>query len=319
MNFLRDNFIANMYGPYFLAFYALVIGLVLAVGRWRTWSADRTKEESLDDPPEPADPIDIALLRGDLNEVLRLTVVELVQRGYLRVEEGKSFGIRTGQKLAQSSRPPDPRYLSALQHAVFDAFKTPKAAAELFSDGSLNEWFRAKCLQPEQRLEQYRLITPNEVKRTGYQTALLAALVVLGLGGYKLLIALAKGKTNVGFLIVMGVLGTVAAVAVSKAPRMSRRGKAYIEKLQRRYSRLKAGISGLTHAVDDSTLIFAVALFGMAALVGTPYETLVSVFRQATPSSGGCGGAGCGGSGCGGGGCGGGGCGGGGCGGCGGS
>src|SRR5215813_1548917 len=122
MNFWRDNFVANMYGPYFLAFYTFIIGLVLAVGRWRTWAADRTQEEHVEDPPEPADPIDIALLRGDVNEVLRLTVVELVQRGYLHVEEGKFLGMRTSQKLAQPSRPPDPRHLSALQRQVFDFF-----------------------------------------------------------------------------------------------------------------------------------------------------------------------------------------------------
>ncbi|HLH52440.1 MAG TPA: TIGR04222 domain-containing membrane protein, partial [Verrucomicrobiae bacterium] len=239
MNFWRDNFIANMYGPYFLAFYALVIGVVLALGRWRTWSADRTQEEHVEDPLEPADPIDVALLRGDVNEVLRLTVVELVQRGFLRVEERKFLGIRTSQKLAQTSRTPDPRHLSALQRPVFDFFRVPKAAAELFSDSSLKEWFRSKCLEAEQRLERYGLVTSKEVQQKSYQTAFLGALVVLSLGAYKLLIALAKGKTNVGFLIVMGVLGAIAAVLVTKAPRISRRGKAYINKLQARYVRLK--------------------------------------------------------------------------------
>jgi len=299
-----------MYGRVFLAFYALVIVLALAAGRWRVWSADRTEDETLEDPPEPPDPLDLALLRGDVNEVLRLTVVELVQRGYLRVEETKFLGISTGQKLAWALSPPDPRHLSPLQRPVFDLFRTSKPAAELFSDSSLKEWFRVRCAEAELRLKQYRLLTPREVKQKGYQTAFLAALVVLGLGGYKLLVALAKGKTNVGFLIAMAVFGTVAAVLVCKAPRISRRGKAYISKLQARYSRLKAGITRLTQAVDDSALIFAVALFGISALEGTPYATLVAIFRQATSPSGGCGGSGCGGGGCGGGGCGGGGCGG---------
>ena len=310
MSFWRDNFIANMYGPTFLAFYALVIGVVLAVSRWRSWSADHTLEERLDDPPEPVDPMDVALLRGDVNEVLRLTVVELVQRGYLQVVESKFLGIRTGQKIAHASASPDARHLSPLQRAVFDFFKTARNAGELFSDSSLREWFRAKCAESEQRLAHYRLITTDEVKRTGHRIALVAAMIVLGLGGYKLLIALSKGKTNVGFLIAMGVFGIVAAVLVSRAPRISRRGKAYLERLQTRYGWLKSGISGLTHAIDDSALIFAVALFGMPALEGTPYANLVSTFRGATASSGGCGGAGCGGGGCGGGGCGGGGCGG---------
>lgn len=310
MSFWRDNFIANMYGPMFLAFYALVIGLVLAVSRWKIWSADHTLEERLADPPEPVDPMDVALLRGDVNEVLRLTVVELVQRGYLRVAESNFLGITTGQKIAQPSNAPDPRHLSPLQRPAFDFFKSPRNAAELFSDSSLKEWFRAKCGEAEKRLEQYRLITPDNVKRKSYNITLAAVLIILGLGGYKFLVALSKGKTNVGFLIVMAILGTVAAVLVSRAPRISRRGKAYVEKLQTRYSRLKSGITGLTHAIDDSGLIFAVALFGIPALEGTPYASLVSSFRQAASSSGGCGGAGCGGGGCGGGGCGGGGCGG---------
>jgi uncharacterized protein (TIGR04222 family) len=312
MNFLHDNFITNMYGPSFLAFYAVVIGCVLIAGRWRTRSADRTQEERVDDPPEPAAPLDIAFLRGDVNEVLRITVVELVQRGFLRVEEGKLLGMRTSLKLAKASRAPDPCHLSELQRSVFDFFKTPQAAAGLFSDSTLKEWFRARCSEAEQRLRRYRLITPSEVVAQGYQTAFVTALLVISLGAYKLLIALAKGKTNVGFLIAMGFLGALGAVLATKAPRISRRGKAYIAKLQARYARLKSGISGLTHAIDDSALIFAVALFGMGTLEGTPYGNLVSMFRQASPAAGGCGGTGCGGGGCGGGGCGGG------CGGCGG-
>jgi uncharacterized protein (TIGR04222 family) len=305
MNFWRDNFIANMYGPYFLAFYAIVIGLVLAAGRWRTWAADHTQEEHVGDPPEPADPIDVALLRGDVGEVLTLTVVELMQRGYLCVTEGKFLGIRTGQKLSQMSTAPDPRYLSALQRPIFDFFKSPRVASELLSDATLKEWFRAKCLESEQRLERYRLITPKEVVQTGYQTAWVCVLAVLALGGYKLLIALAKGKTNVGFLIFMGIFGAIAAVMAAKAPRISRRGKAYIKTLQGRYSRLKAGFSGLTQTVDESALIFAVALFGIGTLEGTPYQSLVPMFQGGTSSSGGCSGSGCGGGGCGGGGCGG--------------
>jgi uncharacterized protein (TIGR04222 family) len=312
MNFWRDNFIGNMYGPYFLAFYAVVIGVVIAVSRWRVWSADRTGEERVDDPPEPVDSMYIALLRGNVNEVLRLTVVELVQRGYLLV---------VGGRMIQASTAPNPRHLSRLQRPVFDFFKSPRKPAALFSDRSLKEWFRAQCNEAEKNLEQYRLITPDDVKQKSYGITLAAGVVVLGLGVYKLVVALSKGKTNVGFLIIMAILGIAAVIFVSRTPRMSRRGKAYVEKLQKRYSRLRNGITGLTYAIDDSGLIFAVALFGITALKGTAYANLVPTFRRATAAAswnGSGGSSGCGGAACGGGGCGGGGCGGGGCGGCGG-
>lgn len=312
MNFWQDNFIGNMYGPHFLLFYAVVIGVVIAVSRRWVWSADRTLEEPADDPPEPVDATDLALLRGNVNEVLRLTVIDLVHRGYLRVVDSRFLGVSTGQKIAQSSTAPDPRFLSRLQRPVFDFFKVPRNASALFSDNSLMEWFRAECNGSEKNLEHYRLITPNDVIQKRAYVAIAAAALVFGLGIYKLFVAMAKGKTNVGFLIVMLILGTFAAFTVIRTPRVSRRGKAYLEKLKIRYSRLKVGITGLTHAIDDTGFVFAVALFGIAALEGTPYANLVSTFRHATAntSSGGCGGGACGGGGCGGGGCGCGGCGG---------
>jgi uncharacterized protein (TIGR04222 family) len=183
MNFWRDNFIGNMYGPHFLLFYAVVIAIVLVVSGWQVRSADRTLEERVDDPPEPVEATDLALLRGNVNEVLRLTVVELVQRGYLRTVEGKFLGMSTGQKIAQRSTAPDPRFLSRLQRPVFDFFKSPRNASELFSDNSLKEWLRIECNEAEKRLGQYRLITPDEVRRKFYGITLAAVFVVLGLGG----------------------------------------------------------------------------------------------------------------------------------------
>lgn len=297
MNFWQDNFIGNMYGPHFLLFYAVVIGVVLAVTRWQVRSADRTLEERVDDPPDPVEATDLALLRGNVNEVLRLTVVELVQRGFLRVVEGTFFGMTSGQKIAQAPTAPDPRFLSRLQRPVFDFFKSPRKASELFSDKSLKEWFRVECTDAETRLEQYRLITPNEVTRKSHRTALVAGLIVLGLGVYKLVVALSKGKTNVGFLEIMAVIGVFAVLIVMRTPRVSRRGKAYLQKLQIRYSRLRYEIIGLTRAIDESGLIFAVALFGIPVLQGTAYANLVPTFRQAAASTsfGGCGGASCGG------------------------
>jgi len=307
MEFWRDNFVGNMYGPTFLAFYAVVIVVVIAVGRWKVWSADRTLEEHVDDPPEPIDPVDIALLRGDINEVLRLTVVDLVQRGYLRISEGRFLSMRTGEKIVQALTPPDIRHLTSLQRSVFSFFRAPKNAGEIFLDRDLKEWHRARCIESESRLSDFRLLTPEEIKQRGKQIALFAALIIGALGGYKLLVALSKGKTNVAFLIIMGIAGIVAAGFICQAPRVSRRGRNYIERLQTRYGRLKNSITGLTSAVDDSALVYAVAIYGISALEDTPYQNLVSTFRKATMSSAsGCSGSGCGGSGCGGGVCGGG-------------
>ncbi len=86
MDGLRHNPIADMYGPYFLLFYGTVITMVVA-GCWLALRS--TDPSSLPPPPIPVqpDPYEIAYLRGGPNEVTRLAIFSLLQRGYLEVQE----------------------------------------------------------------------------------------------------------------------------------------------------------------------------------------------------------------------------------------
>ena len=154
----------------------------------------------------------------------------------------------------------------------------------------------------------------------------------MGLGGFKLAVAVAQGHRNVAFLIVFGGIGVLAlAVACLVLPRTSRLGRAYLQELKRAYGDLKGRVhpigaedSALTKAGDPDaprrlrdpsdypSWLLMVGIFGIASLVDTPLSDLTTIFKLGSSSTGGCGGGGCGGGGCGGGGCGGG------CGGCGG-
>jgi uncharacterized protein (TIGR04222 family) len=300
MHAWQDTWIGHLPGPQFLALYTGVIAVVFAWVRWRVWAADRTREATAPDPPEVWDPVDLAFLRGDAHEVLRLIVVELVQRGYLEVRQGKFLGLVTSQKLGQTNDPPELEHLGPLRRRVFDFFGRPRDGAELFRDQALGGWVRAHCQDVERGFREQHLLTPAEVRRVRITNALLGVAVVLLLGGYKLAVAWAKGRTNVGFLVVLGIIGTAAVIAGSDPGRLSRRGRTYVKRLQERFQGLRTQLSRLDQSVDDTGLVFAVALFGFAALEGTPYAGLASSFRQASSSSG-CGGGGCGGGGCGGG------------------
>ena len=65
----------------------------------------------------------------------------------------------------------------------------------------------------------------------------LGTIILLGL--YKLIVAIAKGHTNVAFLCVMGIVGgLVFSVACWILPRLSHLGKAYLERLKLAYGGL---------------------------------------------------------------------------------
>lgn len=299
MNGWQDPFVGAMSGPAFLGLYGAVIGVAFAWVRWRVWATERTQEAAVPDPPEIWDPVDLAFLRGDANEVLRVVAVELVQRGYLEVRQSKVLGMVTSQRLAQTDRPPAVEHLGPLRRRVFDFFARPRVSAALFRDPALGGWVRGHCQDAERGLREQLLLTPPEVGRVRRRSAFFATAVVLGLGGYRLAVAWANGRTNVGFLILLGILGVALVTAGSNPGRLSRRGRAYVQRLQERYQGLRSRLRNLDQSVDDTGLVFAVALFGFAVLEGTPYAGLATSFRQASSGAGCGGGGGCGG-GCGG-------------------
>jgi uncharacterized membrane protein YgcG len=178
------------------------------------------------------------------------------------------------------------------------------------------------CDEIARNLEDKNILTTSENKATASKLRAVSVTVIVGLGLYKLIIALVGGHTNVLFLIVMGVVGTILLFKICKLPRLNTRGSNYLRRVQTAFRQLK-----LRSHLDDSAgvansvslLLFG--LFGASVLAET--ETEYADYRDwlrsgtlASATSGGGGGWGIGGGyGGGGGGCGGGG---GGCGGCGG-
>jgi hypothetical protein len=137
----------------------------------------------------------------------------------------------------------------------------------------------------------------------------------------KIIFALVRGHTNVGFLIILAVFVTWICAKVS-FPRLTVGGEHLLNDIKVIYAGLKGRASRLRPGGATLEVAMLAACFGVAALAGESFGYVKSVFPRAQSSSGpgsSCGhscGSSCGGGG-GGGGCGGGGCGGG-CGGCGG-
>ncbi len=309
MSAFLHNFIADMPGPTFLILYALVIGAALMA----SWAARRYLDPTNSLPflavPARPDPYEIAYLRGEENEVARIAIVGLLQRGYLRVvTDGEN------EKIAWAKDRPALEGLTDLERRVFQIFSAPLTAQEIFSKNLPLE-ATACCAKYAERLAVEQLLSSGAWK---LKLAVPGAVIITALGGYKLLVALEKGHSNVWFLIIMGAVGLVW-LFVMGFRRLSGRGKKYLQGLELAFGQLKTqalaaapavGGSGLTslHLDDnpeaaslrsDPSLTLVAAIFGLDILANTQFDHYQKMFKEGSSGSGSCGG-GCGGDGCGG-------------------
>ena len=298
------DFITDMYGPKFLLFYAMVAAVVLVISWMTTRWMDCTSALGPPEVPLRPDPFEIAFLRGGENEVLRLAILRLMQDGLLIVTEKK----RIGQAVDKSRR----NALAPMEQQVFDCFSSPRSPEQIFNSTELNRIARSICAPFRPRLEEQMLLASEGAGGPNWLLTAVSCTLIGGLGAYKLMAALAKGKHNVFFLIIMGLMAVGTCIYICRPQRITRRGRAYLRRLLDRFEPMVSRSSGSSPATDDQILLL-VSVIGFQTLTGTPYSSLKTLFHQAASGDGGYVG------GCGGGGCGGGGCGGGGCGGCGGS
>lgn len=305
MEWLWHNFIADMRGPWFLLFYACASAAAVVVCRVVVRQLDWTGR--MPPPPVPAapDPYEIACLRGGENEVTRAAVFALIK------DEWLSFS-RRGRKIVIERTTPAPARgaLGQVERRAFDWFERPRESGEVFKSGGLAEKMRGLCAGYEQALRRDHLLTPPDVRGRVWMVRLAGLAFVVGLGGYKLLVALSKGRTNVGFLVVLCVVACLVMLAATRLPRMSRRGRAHLERLRLAFERLrgggtKAGVyealsetvphaptPGVARAVDPS--LVALGVFGVGALGAADYENYKAAFKHASADGGSSCGSGCG-------------------------
>ncbi|HCF25684.1 MAG TPA: TIGR04222 domain-containing membrane protein [Cyanobacteria bacterium UBA11049] len=281
MNILH-NPLAEMYGSHFLILYGVVI-LMTLVACW--WSVkDPTKNLPLPLIPANPDPYEIAYLRGGERQVMQLVVFDLIGRGYLQVE---------GKSIERSLVHPDEEKLKPIEREVFDWLSSPLKANQIMSQYALLTDIKQHCQVYQQKLQNRQLLYLSEWQTQAQQVGLIGGTIILGLGGYKLLAALINGHHNVAFLIIMAVFSAIALrfIAFNSPPHLSSCGKCYLQRLQEAFEQLKQKAKdGIPASMRDYHLL--VALFGVSALAGTPYDDYSQMFvsrSSYSSSSGGCG------------------------------
>jgi uncharacterized protein (TIGR04222 family) len=239
---------------------------------------------------------------------MRVAVVSLIDRGLLEV---------SGTHLQTAKHAREESVRRPIDKALLRKFASSAEVTSIFSDYNL----RSTCDEYEETLKRVRLLPDDFIRNI---RGLILAGVVLILGGaglIKVIVALSRGRTNVGFLIILVIVSLVIAIKLL-FPRLTRSGKSMLEDLETLYSGLRDRAPSLRPGGTTLEPMMLAAVFGVGALAGESFAYTRSLFpralRESSTTTGSSCGSSCGtscgsscGSSCGGGGCGGG------CGGCG--
>jgi uncharacterized protein (TIGR04222 family) len=275
-------------GPKFLAFYALFACAVLLA----LYVARRHKESGPLPNLELKDPYLFACLNGGAAQVVRIAVLGLIDRGVLQVS-GDTLKHSPGVRITAS--------WSGIERQVLEFFTRPSSIEAALNDRRLLDFVRTNY---ERRLRSDRLVPDDTVRRARY-TLLFAAILALGaVGGAKVWIALAAGRQNVAFLIILMAAAAVAAVNIANPYRTSL-GDAYLGSLRSLFSHLRDRAATIRPGGGSRDLLWLTALFGAGVLPAAAFPFVRDLFPKPASDSGGgscgsSGGCGGGGGGCGG-------------------
>ena len=282
----------DLAGPQFLVFYLVFSGcVILALGMLR-----HVRESSDSLKVNVTDPYLIAYLRGGKNEALRLGTVSLIDRGLLVVR---------GSRLRSDWQQGTDIITNPIEKALLQKFRSEDEATSIYKNPTLE----AACKPYLETLTRQGLL-PDEETRTARMTRFIIGGAFLFFVAFtKIMIALARGRHNILFLVLLTLFAIFLAYKVSN-PFRTLKGSHLLADLRTLFGSLKDRASGLSPGGATGEVALLAAVFGMAALPITVFPHAKTLYPKAASSSSSSWGSSCGSS-CGGGGCGGG------CGGCG--
>lgn len=294
-------------GPGFLNIFGSVAILVLGAGWLLIRLADHTGGTPPPVPQDP-DPVEVAFLQGGVNQVIRMIVYDLVQRGYAR--------LGSNDCITPTMKRPEPGALSAMESRVLESIQAKPTAHDLFANRTQRRELLA-ALQPiHDRLAAQDLVKPESVKIWRTRVQIVGSLILLGFAGAKIYVALNTGHKNVWYLVFLcgaAVAALFVLCYVATRSHASRRGRAYLDAMKLAYKPrlderlLELGAPTPVKAFEGASL-FLIGLYGFSMLKGTSDAAFLEHFKRASGDGGGGCGSSCGsscGSGDGGGGCGG--------------
>jgi uncharacterized membrane protein YgcG len=145
-----------------------------------------------------------------------------------------------------------------LEKTVFDWLKLPRNLSNFKYDYGFKQAIANHCQGYQQALETAGHFN-SEAKI--YLAAGISELIILSLGGYKLMVAISQGHHNVLYLITMAIVATLWLVSVTtpRSSRLTATGKLYLNNLQSTFSGLETKLKAPpTEPDENSALIMAI-------------------------------------------------------------
>lgn len=287
----------DLRGPQYLLFYVIVaVGTLVLLAHLRR---RRERELTGDTTPRLHDPYAIAFLRGGKHELVRVATVSLVDRGLLAFQSEQLVTTPVGRET---------QVRKSIEAYILKFCEEVRRPEELFE----TTYFDTVEVDYTHELEQHQLLAGDDVHAVRRPLFLSAAFVLLFFSVGKIVVAVSRGRTNIGFLVLFTIFALLIARGVAY-PRLTDRGQRFLDELRNVFQSLKLRAPTLRSGGANADVALAAAVFGVTALSPGDFGWAVKLHPRtgdgsSSSSSGGCGG----GSSCGGGGCGGG------CGGCGG-
>lgn len=276
-------------GPEFLIFY-IPYGLCIVALAWlaRRLSLAFQRRDTLPNArwapgiyPREADAPVIAFLRGGHREAVRTLLSRLVGLGLVKVE-GRQVRVRSAGPNAPALQPIERDAWGALDHST-------RSAAD--AESRVQKAVAPHLQEMSRMLADQGLLTGDAQKTTLRRLLAVTWLAVGGLGLLKLVVGLARGRTNVGFLILLLIGFTFLIFRLLKLPRRLPAGDRYLSWLQEAYSGLRRPIEiGQQDSARD--LALAAGIYGLAAVpallpLGMAFDPSLAPRRRADSGGGG--------------------------------
>jgi uncharacterized protein (TIGR04222 family) len=258
----------DLRGPEFLVFYcSLGVAITVVV-----WLVRRIGERG--DAPRPlTDYLEIAFLRGGAAEAVRVAALTLIDRGALSVE-----GTQTVVAAKDAAR----RVTKATERAIVTRVGGAAKMADLLADKAVTAAVTAEC-EPEL---VRRGLLPDAAQRASRNWLWLwSAGTLVVVAALKIGVALARGRSNVGFLVAFAAVFALVTFAATH-PRLTPAGRALIGDLRTLFAGLKDRASSLRPQSGGTDLALLVAVFGVGAALPV-YPESKKLFPQAGASDGG--------------------------------
>lgn len=297
----------DLSGPEFLRFYVpygvffLILAGLLRALLQRSLGPQPDARWMPGTYPREGDAHAIAFLRGGPQEAARTVLGRLASAELVKLEDLQVHPLSEPRTGVLQLQPIERKAWSALENGA----PLPATKAVECVRTAIEPHLRGI----EEELGRQGLLPTAEWKRAFYALTIVTWVVVGGLGLVKLGVALARGRFNVGILIVLLIVFTWAIVRWLRPPRQTPGGRRYLEWLRESHRGLVDMIAS-GRRDNPGELALATGIYGLAAVpvladLGFAFAPPPQVRRRDGDSGGGGCGGGCGGSGCGGGGCGG--------------